>query len=514
MEQKNENEIVGLHNHITSILEQTWKILVAVFIAFLGNGEVITAMQSGGIFVYLIIMGGILVVCLLLGAFYVNRWWKTTITIKDQVVTVERKTMFHKKNSIAVHTISNINLEQNLFERIVRTYTIKFDTSSMSTADSTDVKIILGEKDANRVKELVMHMMTEAKLQSGELTEETEANENEVDFLSIEGERNYDVTYTDKETFMNCLYSTSVILFLTSVGFLIAAIVAVVVMIISKAGFIEGIAAILVQFVAAASLVSAMVKTWLKDFNFRATRAKDKIYVSCGAIERRQYAVPIDKINAVTLKYTFLSRLFGRAYVKVINVGGEKEDVDGMKLLLMGTPEELKEKLQVLLPEYAFNHEENQMKQPGNVLVRNLLYNIFGVLILGGGTLLGETAAFHNGGYDGEMVAMVRLITILSMIGLAMIIGISQWFHYYTNRLGYDGNYVTIVNGIYGKNIIRIPYDKIQFIKFSQGIWDRFFKIQHAEIHILASVQSRIQVSGTYSKEAFDHIIENFRKTK
>ena len=137
MEQKNEKEIVGLHNHITSILEQTWKILVAVFIAFLGNGEAITAMQSGGIFVYLIILGVILVVCLLLGAFYVNRWWKTTITIKDQVVTVERKTMFHKKNSIAVHTISNINLQQNLFERIVRTYTIKFDTSSMSTADST-----------------------------------------------------------------------------------------------------------------------------------------------------------------------------------------------------------------------------------------------------------------------------------------------------------------------------------------------------------------------------------------
>ena len=100
--------------------------------------------------------------CLLLGAFYVNRWWKTTITIKDQVVTVERKTMFHKKNSIAVHTISNINLQQNLFERIVRTYTIKFDTSSMSTADSTDVKIILGEKDANRVKELVMKIEMKA----------------------------------------------------------------------------------------------------------------------------------------------------------------------------------------------------------------------------------------------------------------------------------------------------------------------------------------------------------------
>lgn len=514
MEQKNEKEIVGLHNHITSILEQTWKILVAVFIAFLGNGEAITAMQSGGIFVYLIILGVILVVCLLLGAFYVNRWWKTTITIKDQVVTVERKTMFHKKNSIAVHTISNINLQQNLFERIVRTYTIKFDTSSMSTADSTDVKIILGEKDANRVKELVMHMMKEAKLQSGELTEETETNENEVDFLSIEGERNYDVTYTDKETFMNCLYSTSVILFLTTLGLVIASIGAVVAMIGSKAGLAEGLVTLLVEFIAAASMVSALVKTWLKDFNFRATRAKDKIYVSCGAIERKQYAVPVDKINAVTLKYTFLSRLFGRAYVKVINVGGENEDVDGMKLLLMGTPEELKEKLQVLLPEYEFSHEENQMKQPGNVLVRNLLYNIFGVLILGGCTLLGETVAFHNGGYDGEMVAMVRLITILSMIGLAVIIGISQWFHYYTNRLGYDGNYVTIVNGIYGKNIIRIPYDKIQFIKFSQGIWDRIFQIQHAEIHILASAQSRIQVSGTYPKEAFEHIIENFRKTE
>ena len=54
------------------------------------------------------------------------------------------------------------------------------------------------------------------------------------------------------------------------------------------------------------------------------------------------------------LDYTFIGRLCGQAYVKVINVGGENDDVDGMKFLLAGSYREFEEKIKLLLPEFLF----------------------------------------------------------------------------------------------------------------------------------------------------------------
>ena len=65
--------------------------------------------------------------------------------------------------------ISNINTEQNLFEMIMGTCKIKIDTSSLSTADQTDVKIVLKKADAEAFRRTGAVLLKEAK---GEATEE------------------------------------------------------------------------------------------------------------------------------------------------------------------------------------------------------------------------------------------------------------------------------------------------------------------------------------------------------
>ena len=75
----------------------------------------------------------------------------------------------------------------------------------------------------------------------------------------------------------------------------------------------------------------------------------------------------MDTINAVYIESTVLGRIFKRASVKVINIGGEGDDVAGMQLLLAGTEKELKEKLAVLLPEYTFPEHTKVKRQPVKV---------------------------------------------------------------------------------------------------------------------------------------------------
>ena len=49
--------------------------------------------------------------------------------------------------------IANINIEQNIFERIISTCKVKIDTDSRSTADETDIEIVLKKDIANEMKE-------------------------------------------------------------------------------------------------------------------------------------------------------------------------------------------------------------------------------------------------------------------------------------------------------------------------------------------------------------------------
>ena len=145
-------EIVRMRNHFTYIFEQMWGIIAVILAMMMGNAEsfelAAQLISQANILEGLLALGGTFLVLLLICLWFVNRWYKTSITVKDGTVTIERRTLNHYVNAIAVQNISNINLEQNLFEILMGTYKLKLDTNSLSTASTTDVKIALKKKDA------------------------------------------------------------------------------------------------------------------------------------------------------------------------------------------------------------------------------------------------------------------------------------------------------------------------------------------------------------------------------
>jgi len=70
-------------------------------------------------------------------------WSKTYIYVLNHAIIIEKNTMKKEKETIGIKNISNVNLEQNLFERLLRTCKVKLDTNSLFTADSTDVQILM-----------------------------------------------------------------------------------------------------------------------------------------------------------------------------------------------------------------------------------------------------------------------------------------------------------------------------------------------------------------------------------
>ena len=131
-------------NHISIIIEQIGAGIVAL--AVLAVSIVMQNVEEMEETDMSFLQGKGMIIFLVLALFLVlsvgNRifaWANTYICIEENAVVIERGKVNKKKNTIGIWNISNINIEQNLFEMILGTCKVKLDTNSRSTADSTDV---------------------------------------------------------------------------------------------------------------------------------------------------------------------------------------------------------------------------------------------------------------------------------------------------------------------------------------------------------------------------------------
>ena len=170
---QNQKEEVTFRNHFSSVFEKIWSlilVLAAIIVAnissvadgmdMIANKDAFGQLLAG--------FGGLILLVIVIVAWNILRWWKTPLTIKGDILIYERRTLNRLSNNISMSKISNINLEQNLFEMIMGTYTLKIDTSSLTTADNTDLEFVLKKEQAYWVKNYIVEMThREDKLDSG-----------------------------------------------------------------------------------------------------------------------------------------------------------------------------------------------------------------------------------------------------------------------------------------------------------------------------------------------------------
>lgn len=501
MEEK--KEIITLRNHFTYIFEEMWKFLLVIIVMLFGSEDSIEVgielVKQGNVFEGLLAMGGLLLVLLLVLLWQVNRWYRTTITIQDGTVTSRKATLNRRINTMSVANISNINLEQNLFEMIVGTYKVKMDTNSLSTADTTDLAVVLKKKEALEVKELLLSMLREIE---GETEEEKEVQEEQAEGNTIH--------YTNQEIFRNGLVSLSIAELLLSIALILSTIVTGISLFQEEKDILVILSAIFFQLIAAGSVTYNIVKKWLQSFRFKARRDGNKIYISYGLLKKQSYVVPVDKINAVILYYSFIGRLCKMATVKVIHIGGEGEDANGRILLLADSYQELERKLKVLLPEFELPDIHAFIKPPRIVMKLAAFYAfVTAILVL-------ILVMFSVNGIE-ELAGFAFAVQMAISIGTAIAVFLFVW---YLKYLGYraagilykEENFV-VSKGLFSRTIQTIPYKRIQYIHQRQGVIQRLFGLESTQVSILANSISRIQPIGTFAQKNFKELEAKLKET-
>ena len=411
-------------------------------------------------------------------------WAKTCFYIQDEALVLERNTLNKKKNTIGIKNISNINLEQTLFQMAIGTCTLKLDTNTLTTADKTDVSIVLKKKDAEQFR---MYLLGQQ-----EFVEEVRKEE-----VSTKA-----FTEPAKEIFMHGLLSWNLLSLLVAGG-AVASIWGIFLDMgeINQTNKMDSIASIAMLAIVGGSMVWKVVKEFLRYLEFSIERKDDKVYLQYGIIKRVTYSIPVEKINAVRLNQTMIARLAKRYMVEVINVGmGNDEEEKHSFFLPYGKKEKIEERLNVLLPEFEITLGSCQERQPKGV---GAVWFANGLLGVGIGVLAAAIAAeFMDAGIS--MVIAVAVVTTLYIVLLRRL-------NYITASISVGDNLLQIAQGSFSKYILFVKYDKIQFLTMKQCMVAKRYGIQKGQIHLLAAAINQVHNLPYMKEEKMEELREHIK---
>lgn len=496
MQEKNINQDKKFRNHISIILEQTGAVIVALFVLvvtqlFQSLDEIaetdLTFFTSKGA---LILLGVAAVLAVSLIS-QVLVWAKTYISVEENAIVIEKGRISKKKNTIGIRNISNINLEQNLIEMLFGTCKVKLDTNSRSTADSTDVKIVLKKADALWFQQEVMRKMELAAGRKPAVpTEAGRPDHNAADpaggRLAARGTEEYDVHADLADILQHGTFSISII----SVGLFLLVLVGSVVNaaeILGQSGLmataVTAVGGIIVAVFIVLSTLWDTVKDFVRYYDFRAKRRGDKIYIKYGFFKKSEYTIPVDKIQGLKIRQSFLARIGHRYMAEIVNVGmGDDQEEQHSFLLLYCTEEKLKERLSLLLPEFAASVDQPAERLPASVWAAWAVPTVITVLCMAGGAMLCNELTGNE----------YRLYVWLAVAAFAAVLLICMLLQYRTAGVGADETYLKLVTGYFSKQYLTVRCRDIQYAEFTQNFIARACGIRKGEIHLLASSANTI----------------------
>lgn len=542
-------------NHPSLMLEQLG-VFGVIIITFLISSlddldEILGDIKNSDSTTLLIIILVILAVILFRLAVNTIVWYKTWITVDETSITITKNTIFRSVNTIGLRNISNINIERNLLERILGTSTVKIDTESRSTADTTDVAILLRKDKAEALRERLLAGATAAKHtqtiaaneqldgtagaatsvpNNAQISRATSVQNNGQMSTVSSAPNNGQVTsanaapnsrqvlsevaYNTKQVLTHCVYSASIISLLVCLAALIAIIAFFLKMVVfgdhSIGSLIQMIPTALGGIVVIGSFVYAALRSLIGDFfryySFRIKRMPDHLHMEFGLFKRTSYEIPIKRISSIIVQRPVFSRISKRCFVDIINIGMGDEKEENTRLLLSIPEKHLPELLHRLLPEFDayFTESDTASIRPPKA--------IWWKKIIGSAKLLVFLA-----------IGWTLMITVFGVTGLPAVLGcigsfvlamliylIGCYGTYKANKLQLRENYIAITSGMFASSTQFIDYHKIQYMELQQTPVERLLHLQHGIVYILAGAMNSFAGIPCFAKEQIDPIVQLF----
>jgi len=488
--------------HFSIIFESLWKFWIVIFVLLINELEVIIEiiqdigkdgimafLETGGIWGLLILVA----ITLIVFGIQFFRWRKTWIILEDNLVIIERNTLKKVKNTIAIENISAVNMERNLFERIVGTYRIKMDTNSMTTANETDISIVFREDVAIAFRKTVLERMHKLKGNADTSALSEERQPDELTKLSAEDRKVFH--YTPVDMLKNSFYCMPIFGLLVSI-----AGIGGMIWYVSEFGWYsflnEALGGLIAVVILVVGSIYSVIKSFFKYYDFTVYRDGKDLHVKCGLIKLRSYTIPVDKITTLTVEQPLISRIFGKYHLEVITVGVGDEDGENSNLTMSLSKEEMLEHLAELVPEYSWEDlMVYEKEEKGGAVVRavkSIKWHIVTVAAMVLLFTLGEAPWY---------------IAVLAPLAFDLFVCLLYILSHKTAGYKIKEEGLVLVNGYFAKHISLVKYKKAQVLTMTYHPAAKRYGIGDGTIMLLNTAVSVPYIKEDLASEISDRII-------
>lgn len=465
--------------HPSIIIEKAGGFFIAWILIFLGQIDEIIAFFTTESFhtedlsFIFLILGLMIILPLAIGGYQFIVWRSTWIYMDQSTFIIERNTLNRRKQTYGITHISNINIEQNLFELLIHTCHVKLDMENAADAGSTDISIVLSLKKAHELKTLLL------TVQNGGVP---------LDTTSFQ-ETGSHASFSDILTHCVCSLSTAfwVILlgFAVFLGFMLWDGISPAELVTEDAGDdpILGILAIAIFLI---SYGYQIVKRLLTFYHFSVSRNGSNISIRYGFFRKQDYTIPVNHIHALRIIQAPIARLFHFYEAQIVCVGIGDEEEELTQLTLCCKKETFCRKMAELLPEFPSKTLDNVNRPPRHT---GKLY----VLSFFLGTVIACSILFLVMYCSDSLNAQEDFVFLLCM-ELLMILCFLLYYLFKYRCLGlYLGDSIALFcGGTFKKTVTLVPYQKIQYLDFKQNPLSGRLHLFKGDAFILASILNRI----------------------
>lgn len=479
-------EKIKFRNHYSVVLEKMSGFVVVIILLLFQNIDNVLEMikdfqnwkevgMEQSLAAILASVGLLLLVGLIMGISTLV-WSKTWITITDSTIIMERNTINKLCNTIGMKNVSNVNIEQSFMEKIIGTCKVKLDTNSLSTANQTDVKIVLKKARANEIQKIILERVNVVQ---GRETEPDRASKKE------EKTFQYSVNATYKDVLLHGICSINVSTILILFGCISGTITAFTAFGDKMTGNLVSILADLVFLLfIVISCLKSLLGGFITYYDFKAGRNEDRLYIHYGLLRTIDYTIPVSKINAVIIHQTMIGRILKKYMVELVNVGmGDDKEEAGSYIILACNQQELQEQLQHLLPEFSSASIDRIERQPKTILwgkgIKTLIYS---TVLIGTGTIC--TIAIP------QIKVWMTVLACSLLIGYGICLGILE---YRTAGLYIDENEILVANGCFRRDITIMPYKNIQYLRLNTNAVIKHWGLTRGSAFLLAALKNQVQ---------------------
>ncbi|WP_423408774.1 PH domain-containing protein [Heyndrickxia sp. MSNUG] len=297
---------------------------------------------------------GSIAAVILVFVYGVLTWYRFTYRIEQGELRIEYGLIVRKKRYIPFERIQSLDLSEGILQRMFGLVKVKVETAGsggMGLQDGEAVLTAITKQDAEEIHNYLVSIKRTDRLVHDE--QEQEASENVLYKISI------------KELLM--LASTS-----GGVGVVISAVMAFVFQFeefIPYEQIFDGVESfvqsgfVFVSFVVFAGFllawIIALFGTMLKYANFTVRKVDNDLVITRGLLEKRQFTIPLNRIQAVRISENLIRQPLGYAAAYIESAGGSALDHESSKVIILPIVKKSRtpDLLELYLTDYQFRNK-------------------------------------------------------------------------------------------------------------------------------------------------------------